>query len=59
MHNVETKQVFLCEMKEEGIPMGEWIPTEINDSDMMFTKNLEGPLFKNFSKVYVGDKKYM
>ena len=58
MRHVGTKQVFLRELKEEGILVVEWIPTESNDSDI-FTKNLDGPLFKRFAKVYVGVDEYM
>ena len=57
-HHVRTKQVFLRELKEDGILVVEWIPTDTNDSDL-FTKNLDGPLFKKFAKVYVGDDEYM
>ena len=44
MRHVGMKQVFLRELKEDGILIFEWIPGEINDADM-FTKNLDGPLF--------------
>ena len=58
MRHVGTKQVFLCELKEDGILVVKWIPTDTNDSDL-FTKNLDGPLFKKFAKVYVGEDEYM
>jgi len=57
MRHVGTKQVFLRELKEDGILIVEWIPGEINDADI-FTKNLDGPLFRKFTKVYVGDDEY-
>ena len=58
MRHVGTKQVFLHKSKEDGILVVEWIPTDTNDSDL-FTKNLDGPLFKKFAKVYVGEDEYM
>ncbi len=58
VHHIGTKQVFLRELKEEGILVVKWIPTETNDSDI-FTKNLDGPLFRKFAKVYIGDDEYM
>ena len=57
MRQVGTKQVFLRELKEDRILIVEWIPGEIKDADI-FTKNLDGPLFRNFAKAYVGDDEY-
>ena len=57
MRHVGTKQVFLQELKEDGVLIVERIPVETNDADM-FTKNLDGPLFKKFAKVYVGKDEY-
>ena len=57
MRHIGTKQVFLRELKEEGIIVVQWIPGVTNDADI-FTKNLEGPLFSKFVRMYVGDDEY-
>ena len=57
MRHVGTKQVFLRELKEEGVLVIRWIPTVENEADL-FTKNLDGPLFAKFAKAFVGDDEY-
>ena len=52
-----TKQVFLREMKEDGILVVKWISNAANNADL-FTKNLQGPMFEKFARVYVGEDKY-
>ncbi len=54
MRHVGTKQVFLRELKEDGIIIVRWIPTAENEADL-FTKNLDGPLFEKFAKAFIGD----
>ncbi len=52
-----TKIEFLRGYKENGVLEIVWMPGSDNDADM-FTKNLGGPLFKRFMKVFVGEDKY-
>ena len=57
MRHVGTKQVVLLELKEDGILLVRWIPTNTNQADL-FTKNLDGSLFTKFTKAFVGEDKY-
>ena len=58
MHHIGTKIEFLSGYKENGVIEIVWMPGSDNEADM-FTKNLGGPLFRRFSKVFVGEDKYM
>ena len=51
--HVDTRQYFLRELKEEGVVIVEWIPTNNNSTDL-FTKNLSGPIFSKHVAVYCG-----
>ena len=55
--HIDVRQVFLRELKEAGTLIVKWIPGAENDSNI-FTKNLDGPLFKRFAQVYCGKDKY-
>ena len=55
--HIDVRQVFLRELKEAGIFIVNWIAGVDNNSDM-FTKNLNGPLFEQFTQVYVGEDDY-
>ena len=52
--HVTVRTNFLRELKEDGLLIVEWIPTEENSSDL-FTKNLQGPLFERHANVFVSD----
>ena len=54
MCHVGTKQVFLGELKEDGVILVRWISTNKNEADL-FTKNLDGPIFAKFVKAFVGE----
>jgi hypothetical protein len=56
--HIEVKQLFLRELKEAKIIDSEWIPGDLNSSDM-FTKNLSGPPFEKHGTKFVGVDKYM
>ena len=56
--HVDVRQNWLRELKEEGILIVQWIPGSENDADM-HTKNLGGPSFEKFCKVYYGNDEYM
>ena len=55
--HIDVRQVFLRELKEAGILKVVWVAGCDNDADI-FTKNLDGPLFEQFSLVFVGVDKY-
>jgi hypothetical protein len=46
-HHMDVKQCFLKELKEAKQLVVNWIPGLENSADM-FTKNLDGPLFKRY-----------
>jgi hypothetical protein len=52
--HIDTRHHFLRELKEGGIISVKWISTEAMSSDM-FTKNLGGPKYEEFAKVYCDD----
>ena len=56
--HVNVHQNWLRELKEEGILIVQWIPGSENDADM-HTKNLGGPSFEKFCKVYYGHDEYV
>ena len=51
--NIDVRQVFLRELKEAGVIKVIWVAGCDNDADI-FTKNLDGPLFERFAKVFIG-----
>ena len=55
--HVETRFWFLRELKEDGILMLKWIPTEHMCADI-FTKNCPGPLFEIHTSVFCGTDEY-
>ena len=55
--HMEVKQLFLRELKEEGLVHAVWIPGQEMSSDL-FTKNLMGPLFNKHTSVYCGVDAY-
>jgi hypothetical protein len=52
--HMNVRTFFLRELKEQGLLIVEWIPTEANSPDL-FTKNLQGPLFAKHASVYVSN----
>ena len=56
---LNVRQCYLCELKEEGLLVVEWIAVDLNDSDI-FTKNLGETLFEKFTPVvYTRVDKYL
>jgi hypothetical protein len=49
------QQCFLRELKEAKIMVVTWIPGTENETDM-FTKNLNGPVFKRYAKLLLGKR---
>ena len=55
--HIDVRQVFLRELKEAGVIKVIWVAGCDNDADI-FTKNLDGPLFERFAKVFLGVDEY-
>jgi hypothetical protein len=45
--------VFLRELKEAGVLVIKWISGAVNEADI-FTKNLNGPTFQQYTRVFTG-----
>jgi hypothetical protein len=45
--------VFLQELKEAGVLLIKWIAGNANEADI-FTKNLDGPTFKMYTRFIIG-----
>ena len=52
-HHIDVKQCFLRELKESKQLIVNWIPGSENNADM-FTKNLDGLLFKKYAELLLG-----
>ncbi len=52
--HIEVKQCFLQELKEAKVLVVKWIPGSENEADI-FTKNLDGPLFKRYAELLLGE----
>jgi hypothetical protein len=55
--HMEVRMFFLRDLKEAGILEIKWTKGVSNPADL-FTKNLAGPAFNKFAKIFVGDDKY-
>jgi hypothetical protein len=53
-HHIDVKQCFLRELKEAKQLIVNWILGSENNADM-FTKNLDGPLFKKYAEILLGE----
>ncbi len=51
--HIIVKQCFLKELKEAKVLVVKWIPGSENEADI-FTKNLDGPLFKHYAELLLG-----
>jgi hypothetical protein len=52
--HIDVKQCFLWELKEAKVLVVKWIPGSENEADI-FTKNLDGPLFKCYAELLLGE----
>jgi hypothetical protein len=52
--HIDVKQCFLQELKEAKVLVVKWIAGSENEADI-FTKNLDGPLFKRYAKLLLGE----
>ena len=55
--HIDVRQCFLRELKEAGTLIVKWIPGPLNEADL-FTKNLPGPMFEEFSRALIGEDEY-
>jgi hypothetical protein len=53
-HHMDVKLCFLRELKEAKQLNVDWIPGSENNPDM-FTKNLDGPIFKKYVEMLLGE----
>jgi hypothetical protein len=51
--HINVKQCFLQELKEAKVLVVKWIPGSENGAGI-FTKNLDGPLFKHYAELLLG-----
>jgi hypothetical protein len=49
--------VFLRELKEDGVLVIKWIAGAVDEADI-FTKNLDGPTFQQYTRVFTGGTEY-
>jgi hypothetical protein len=54
LQHINVKQYFLQELKEAKVLVVKWIPGSKNEADI-FTKNLDGPLFKRHAELLLGE----
>ena len=52
--HIDVKQCFLRKLKESKQLIVKWIPGTQNNANI-FTKNLDGPLFKEYAEMLLGD----
>ena len=52
--HVDTRQLFLCGMKEQGVFQVKWVKGDENEVDL-FTKNLPGHLFEKYCVIFNGN----
>jgi hypothetical protein len=51
--HIDVQSVLLRELKEAGVLVIKWIVGTTNDADI-FTKNLDGPAFQRYTKIFTG-----
>jgi hypothetical protein len=51
--HIDVQSVFLRELKEAGVLVIKWIASAVNETDI-FTKNLDGPTFQQYTRVFTG-----
>ena len=55
--HINVRQCFLQELKEKNLIVVKWTPGAEHLADL-FTKNLSGPQFEEFSKIFVKEDEY-
>jgi hypothetical protein len=51
--HIDVRSEFLRELKEAGVLVIKWIAGAVNEADI-FTKNLDGPTFQRYIRVFTG-----
>jgi hypothetical protein len=51
--HIDVQSVFLREQKEASVLVIKWIAGAVNEADI-FTKNLDGPTFQRYIRVFTG-----
>jgi hypothetical protein len=55
--HIDVQSVFLRELEEAGVIVINWIAGAVNEGDI-FTKNLDGPTFQQYTRVFAGRTEY-
>jgi hypothetical protein len=51
--HIDVRSVFLRELKEASVLVIKWIAGSVNEAEI-FTKNLDGPTFQQYTRVFTG-----
>ena len=51
--HIDVQSVFLRELKDVDVLVIKWIAGAVNEADI-FTKNLDGPAFQQYTRVFTG-----
>jgi hypothetical protein len=54
---IDVQSVFLRELKEASVLVNKWIAGTVNEADI-FTKNLDGPTFQQYTRIFTGGTEY-
>ncbi len=52
--HIDVRSVFLHELKEASVLVIKWIAGTTNEADIFTKKNLDGPTFQRYSKLFMG-----
>jgi hypothetical protein len=55
--HIDVQSTFPRELKEAGVLVIKWIAGAINEADI-FTKNLDGPTFQRYTRIFTGGTEY-
>jgi hypothetical protein len=55
--HIDFRSVILKELKEASVLVIKWIAGAVNEADI-FTKNLDGPTFQRYTRVFTGGTEY-
>jgi hypothetical protein len=55
--HIDVQSAFLRELKEAGVLVIKWIAGAVDEADI-FNKNLDGPTFQQYTRVFTGGTEY-
>jgi hypothetical protein len=55
--HIDVQSAFLRELKEAGVLVIKWIAGAVDEADI-FTNNLDGPTFQQYTRVFTGGTEY-